>query len=216
MTPAALHRHLAACAWPPGVVWAVSAAQGDARDLFPQERAAIANAVPKRVGEFAGGRKAARGALEKLGHARAAIPRGADRAPIWPVGVTGSISHACGLCLAAVAPFGRCDALGVDLEGDDPLPSELVAQICRPEERGGPDETHRAKRIFSAKEAIYKACYPSLRRVLGFEALRVDLDRRVARFTPEAGLASDAGDIGFLQWALPGLIVTVCVETVSP
>ena len=49
---------------------------GDASLLAPEEAAIVANAVPKRVGEFAAGRLCARRALAELGMSRAF--------PSWP------------------------------------------------------------------------------------------------------------------------------------
>lgn len=176
---------------PPGLAWAV-VALGSA-DLLPEEEAAMARAVPKRRAEFAAGRKAARQAMTQLGLPRVAIPMGADRAPVWPCGVTGSISHAGGLALAVVAGTGAVRSVGVDLERDVPLDPWLVAEVCRPEERAGlsPEaQAAQATRLFSAKEAAYKAHYPLLRRVYGFYGLSVDLDRGLARFTDHPEVAA--------------------------
>ena len=61
--------------------------------LLPEEAPAIARAIPKRQAEFAAGRRAARAALTTLGHPAQAIPVGDRRAPIWPQGTVGAITH---------------------------------------------------------------------------------------------------------------------------
>ncbi len=61
--------------------------------LLPEERQFLIKAVPKRIHEFAGGRACARAALSQIGYGGVAVLRGADRAPIWPAGATGSITH---------------------------------------------------------------------------------------------------------------------------
>ena len=103
--------------WGPGV--AVSEpVQGDLA-LWPDEAAAVARAIPKRRGEFAQGRSAARAAMGLLGHPPMAIPAGSDRAPIWPKGLVGSITHTNGLCAAALSQ--NAAALGIDAEQAVPL-----------------------------------------------------------------------------------------------
>ena len=71
--------------------------------VYPEEIAAVSNAVPKRVSEFTAGRVAARLALKQLGAPAMSVPMAPDRSPIWPPGLTGSITHTHSACLAAVA-----------------------------------------------------------------------------------------------------------------
>src|SRR5437763_335927 len=79
--------------------------------LYPEERACIARAVPKRRAEFATGRVCARQALERLGVAVGPLLPHPDRSPAWPPGIVGSISHTDGYCAVAVAEATR--ALGI-------------------------------------------------------------------------------------------------------
>ena len=58
-------------------------AAADPSGLWPEERAAIALAMPGRRREFAAGRVLARRALERLGIGDVALPVGADRAPVF-------------------------------------------------------------------------------------------------------------------------------------
>ena len=146
-------------------------------DLFPQEAQAIAGAVPLRQHEFAAGRKAARAALRRP----LPIPMGADRAPVWPPGWVGSITHAGGWAIAAVSADHRL--LGIDLELDDDLPADIWDTVLLPSERDGlhgrADAGRLARVIFSAKESAYKAQYPLSRALFGFEQFAVDLGEGV-------------------------------------
>src|SRR5438876_615194 len=81
--------------------WAL--ADFDTSWLFGEERALVAGASPVRRREFTAGRVCARDALQQLGGPRCAILRDPSRAPIWPEGFVGSISHAAGYCVAAAA-----------------------------------------------------------------------------------------------------------------
>lgn len=136
--------------------------------LFANEARSVALAVPLRQQEFAAGRAAARQALGL----RAAIPVAKDRAPIWPRGWAGSITHAGGWALAVASRGGML--VGVDLEPEAPLPTDILDTVLTPAERarGGADLV-AAKRIFVAKEAVYKAQYPVTRALFDFQTLDV-------------------------------------------
>jgi len=185
-------RHLARL-FPPGVV-TVAARQGppDAPQeppQFPEEEERIGRAVPSRRAEFRCGRRCAREALGRLGVEPVAIPSGPDRAPQWPPGIVGSLSHCDGLCAAVVARRGRIAGLGLDIESAEPLDVELIRRICTPAEAARLDPTapgFAAKLAFSAKEAVYKCLYPSVRRLLPFHAVEIRLD--LARGCFEADL----------------------------
>lgn len=148
--------------------------------LHPDEIGAIRGAVPARVLEFAAGRVAARSALGTDDP----VPSGPDRAPIWPDGWAGSISHASGWAIAVAQRGGGL--VGVDLEPDEDLPAETLSVVLRPAElRGFGTDLRWARRIFSIKEAVYKAQYPFTRQIFDFQTLevRVDKERFEARFT---------------------------------
>jgi len=156
--------------------------------LFPEEAAAVANAVPRRRAEFIAGRGCARQALVQLGQPAHTIPSGQDRAPIWPEGIVGSISHCDSLAIAVVAR--RADgflSLGVDIEAASPLEAELIESICTPAERqnlaSAGDAGLLAKTIFSIKESAYKAQYPLTRTMLEFHEVEVKLDLAAMRFS---------------------------------
>jgi 4'-phosphopantetheinyl transferase EntD len=147
--------------------------------LMPGE--AIGGMVPKRLAEFAAGRRAARAAIVQAGMVPAAIPHGPDRAPIWPEGVTGSISHCADLCIALAGRSMNWAGLGVDIEPEHDLEAALWPEILRPEERVWLDSLAPSDRgvmalaIFVAKEAVYKAQYGISRTLFGFDALAISL-----------------------------------------
>lgn len=163
---------------PAGVVAVCRDTEGDVGGLFAEERVAVDRAVSARQAEFAAGRSAARAALRRLGQSSMPIPAGADRAPIWPPGFTGSISH-CRTAVIAVASRldGRGQYIGVDLEDAIGLEPELWDSICRPSEIGWfdtkPDAALWAKIVFSIKEAVYKAQYPLTQRMIDFHDVEV-------------------------------------------
>lgn len=164
----------------PEVELAAADPTSDQFELFPEEAAALTRAVDKRRREFAAGRAAARAAMARLGVGMPAIPQGSDRAPVWPEGITGTISHCNSLCLAAVSRRSDFAGLGIDVEEDKPLAMDLVKVICTPRERvwleRRKDDGRLAKLIFSAKECAYKCQYPVSGVVFGFDTLRIHLE----------------------------------------
>jgi 4'-phosphopantetheinyl transferase EntD len=167
-------------ALPAGIAVAVEDPRAGSFGLLPGE--VLDNAVPKRLAEFAAGRRAARAAMASLGVPASAIPHGADRAPQWPQGVVGSISHTDGLCLAMVGRSGDWVGLGLDVEADHDLEPTLWPEILRPEDLARinalPDAVQGsgALAVFVAKEAAYKAQYPIGRTLIDFHALTVEID----------------------------------------
>jgi 4'-phosphopantetheinyl transferase EntD len=158
-------------------------------ELFPQEQAAVGNAVEKRRREFVTARACAREALAELGHPGQPIPAGARGEPLWPAGIVGSITHCAGYRACAVAPASELLTIGVDAEVDDPLPAGVIGEIALPEERlwieraGAEDPGVNWDRLlFSIKESIYKAWFPLARSWLGFEDASVAIDRANGTF----------------------------------
>src|SRR5262249_41084450 len=89
--------------FPKGVCVVATNGVDDPHPLMPGEVDAVSRAVPSRRREFALGRWCARRALGGLGIAPQSIPVGEGRAPTWPHGVVGSITHCREFVAAAVA-----------------------------------------------------------------------------------------------------------------
>lgn len=141
--------------------------------LLPGE--VLPGATAGRLAEFSAGRAAARRAMAQLGLGPVAVPQGADRAPLWPRGVAGSITHTRTCCLAIASRSHH--GLGIDLERDEPLAGDLAALLLSPVERvwaaAQPDPGRASMLVFSAKEAAYKAQYALSRRMLEFDAIEI-------------------------------------------
>ncbi|MCR8549101.1 4'-phosphopantetheinyl transferase superfamily protein [Salipiger sp. P9] len=213
MSPERLSAALARSGLPAGLGWAICKPTSDPGALFPEERAALRNALPTRVAEFAGGRRAARQAMAQLGLAPQAIPMAPDRAPVWPEGLVGSITHSAGNCLALVGRASDWHAIGADLEPDADLPADIISEIATPEEllRLAPIPPARAAaRLFSAKEAAYKAQYPLTQSLFGFDAMQGDLVAGQMRMVAEIGLGKGAL-LPMRQKILHGLILSLCL-----
>jgi len=154
---------------------------------FSVEAAAVARAVPSRQREFALGRWCARAALEKLGEGSPPLPVGADRGPLWPRGVVGSITHCAGFIGAVVARSSDLVGVGFDVEPAIPLGEDLVHLVCQAEEvesvkRLPPGGTDWFKVLFSAKEAIHKCVAPLSGIMLDFRDVVVNVVARDGSF----------------------------------
>ena len=136
----------------------------------------ICRSVKKRQAEFLAGRALARTALARLGLKDAPIPIGDDRAPVWPMGSVGSISHAHGRC-AVVAILDPSLMVGLDIEtlaSGSTLASILQVTMNDTERslietQGVMASDWLATLAFSAKETLYKALYPTVQRFFGFD-----------------------------------------------
>lgn len=141
---------------------ATDEAFGDRTDLefFEQEEITLAHASPERLAEFRTARSCAREALRLLGEPTTSIPVGTDRAPVWPTGIVGSITHCQGFRAAVVAKREHVLALGIDAEPDAPLPPGVAESTFTPTEtaatRGLTAGTDWDRLLFSAKESIFK------------------------------------------------------------
>jgi len=155
---------------------------GDAAALLPGEAAFSSRAVDKRVREFAAGRVCARRALADLGMADFPLRAAADRQPLWPPDVIGSITHTDGFCAAAATERGRLIGIGIDTEVVATVSAAMQEHICGEAEtrwiRSLPPVMQDAATmlIFSAKEAFYKCQYPVVGEWLNFTAVEILLD----------------------------------------
>ncbi|MEH0372825.1 4'-phosphopantetheinyl transferase family protein [Vibrio mimicus] len=138
-------------------------------------------AVNKRKAEYLAGRYVAREALKKLTQQNYQIPIGDNRAPQWPDGISGSITHTDTYALAAVSYFSDHQIIGVDLESwmSPSLAQELAPRIIDAFEQSLLERCELEfyqgiTLIFSAKESLYKALYPQVKQFFGFEDARVD------------------------------------------
>ncbi len=175
-------------ALPDAVAFAGGPIEGALGELFPAEAAAVETAVAKRRDEFTAGRTYARRALAELGAGPVAIPVGERRAPVWPAGIVGSISHCKGYGTAVAARARDFAGIGIDVELDEPVSAAVAAHVCseaelreraRLEPRIAMD---LAKLLFSIKESVYKAYFPLALTFLDFSDVAVDLQPDDATF----------------------------------
>ncbi len=162
-----------------GDALAGDALAGDALLTRPEWRA-IRHCRQARIRDFTVGRLCARRALQELGVRGFSLLAAADRRPLWPSGIVGSITHTQGYSAAVVARSDAAAGLGIDTEVIGAVHPRLWPRFCAPQEldwlwRLSPDERARAAAlIFAAKEAYFKCQYPLTREPLGFDAVQIE------------------------------------------
>jgi len=130
-------------------------------------RLAVKGMSLKRRTEFVAGRICADQSLREMGIiAEFPLPV-RNRLPVWPHGVSGSISHCSTMAVAMTAIKSGYSALGVDVEPliDPGIALEIQESVCRSDELAGlerhmPCRMRSLTMLFSAKEALYKALFP--------------------------------------------------------
>lgn len=150
--------------------------------LRAAESDVVARVSAVRRREFATGRALARELLGRLGAVDPVVPSAPDRSPSWPEGFVGSIAHTDRVCVVAVGRASDFGSVGIDVEPARPLESDLFATIATARElervaRLSPDIRGLAvRRLFTAKEAVYKCLYPLVGVFLDFHDVQVEFD----------------------------------------
>jgi 4'-phosphopantetheinyl transferase EntD len=194
---------------PPVVSVAVAGAADWAGELLPAERACLSErAVQSRRRDFTAGRVCARRAMAGLGLPAVPVPSAADRAPVWPDGVVGTITHTTGYCAAAAARSTEIRSVGMDAERHKELNPGVRRLICLPEEEERcarlPSGISWPAVVFSAKETVYKVWHPVVGSWLDFHDVQVELDPDAGVFTARIAPAR----VDAAQVARPPALIT--------
>ena len=197
--------------------------------LFDEERALAASLSGKRRDAFTSGRWLTQQLQHRVTGSAAAVGCGADRAPVWPAGCLGSITHTHDLVAAAVIRDSEARGVGIDLEQRGRVREHLFPRVLTPAERDRmsalAEDARRdlATLVFSAKESVYKALNPLLKRYIGFQEVEVMLDARTLaaanapglggqfwiRATAPADLGMDLREVRGCCWQDPDHVFTI-------
>lgn len=200
------------------------------RQIVVQVPETLAQArVRTRASDILLGRACGQLALQQAGAGSNHVGTGPSRAPIWPDGWSGSLSHTAGIAWAAVARNTDFASLGIDVEyllTADALESvrrlaltSAERQLDGWEEAG--DSTWFATAIFSAKESIFKCLNPLVEQFIDFaemELSSVDPVAGLLRFTCLRRLANwmDRGQSMDVRFARIGDLVLTATGWPSP
>lgn len=167
------------------------------RELAEADRLRISNSVNERRQEFSTGRYFAKHALSLLGFS-SSDPLGLDgRRPVWPKGVTGSISHSDTLAFVIVSNHPWLKGLGVDIEPATAPPPAINRLVFTRTELDRISDENRlfATRLFSAKEAVFKAVNPIAKKMIEFQDVELEFDGAAYRFSARYTGATSANHI---------------------
>lgn len=144
----------------------------------------LETAVNKRKNEFLAGRWCSRAALRRCAPelAHCPIDIGPHRAPLWPVGIVGAITHTDGFASVAVARTTEARGIGIDAEVviNNVVAMRIAHYIATEDElsaamsAGGIGPGLALTIVFSAKETLFKALYPHVGRYFDFSAARLE------------------------------------------
>ncbi|KAA1184947.1 4'-phosphopantetheinyl transferase family protein [Photorhabdus heterorhabditis] len=144
---------------------------------FPAQ---LAKAVNKRRAEYLAARYCARQLLAQLGQPEFNLISGNDRAPIWPQGICGSVSHSAQHAIVLAAPQTNNRLIGVDIETivNHQNMDEMIKMVLNDRETPFLNHCHLSPEqmftlAFSVKESLFKALYPHVKRFFGFEAAEI-------------------------------------------
>lgn len=147
--------------------------------LYPDELKCVDKALPSRQVEFATGRWCAHEAIKTLGLKDAPILLGDIGEPLFSDGVVGSIAHSDNIYCAAVANASDILTLGIDIEpisksiSDDAY--DLIVNTDEREwfTRSDWETDNWRLLLFSAKESVYKAVAPLVKKRFYFDEVSV-------------------------------------------
>lgn len=155
----------------PGAVLALVEISDRMADLDPAEASLVAGSVAKRQREFSSARYAAHQASQLLGQIAKPLLRDDERRPLWPSRLCGSISHSTVLAGALVTDAAAVGGIGLDIETAGRVENGLLDRLLTEREQRALDGD--PARLFSAKEAVYKAVNPRLGRYIDFRDVEV-------------------------------------------
>ncbi|MFS2224458.1 4'-phosphopantetheinyl transferase family protein [Pantoea sp. B65] len=146
-------------------------------------------AVKKRRAEYLASRYAARRALATFGIKDFLLQNDQQRAPVWPAGICGSLSHTAERAVIITAAARPQRWIGVDAERV--IPTESAGELCdiiasaseqQVLKQCGLSLAQALTLTFSLKESLYKALFPLLRQFMDLHSAEiVALDGRTGR-----------------------------------
>lgn len=173
---------------PGGARWRMMpVAEADPARLMAIEKTQIAAAAERRKREYAAVRELARALLSEFGEPPQPIPSLPSRAPLFPPGFVGSLSHSTDRALAVMARERDLLSIGCDIEPGDPLPIGVAGHVLRPSERAVLRDFPAwfDRLFFSAKEAAFKAQHRLSGGFPEFHEIAITFDRKSMKLVAE-------------------------------
>ncbi|MEP0985159.1 4'-phosphopantetheinyl transferase superfamily protein [Ekhidna sp.] len=148
-------------------------------ELHPEEKKLMENYEPRRKRDFIRGRYCAHQCLSKI-DSRKPIGKDADGSPVWPGGITGSISHCSQMAGSIAARKEEYVSVGLDIELIGRIEREIWSILFTENERifiakkTSIEQKKYSTVIFSLKEAYFKMMHPITK--IGLEPKHIEVD----------------------------------------
>ena len=161
--------------FPEHVRFIINELSGTKSDLLTEEAAVTVNYSDKRLRDFCSVRLIARELLQNYEINNFPILPDSERAPLWPSGIVGTITHCKDLCGVAISQTKHYRSLGFDMENIRDLNFSTRKFICTYEEEKWLLAQPEASRIlnllliFSIKESLYKCIYQAEHNKINFK-----------------------------------------------
>lgn len=168
--------------FPPEVILRSAVIRDHFACLPEPERVCVRHAVESRRAEFSTGRILAADALRQLGIDAFPVKRGPSNEPLWPPGIVGSISHGCGFCVVVLARRNVTEFIGLDVESRTADVSNIRELVMTAHELRQEVSDDHIRATFCAKEAVFKAIFPLVRRFVDFTEVALEFDPGASSF----------------------------------
>lgn len=167
---------------PPGVAFHECPPEPDFVQLHPLENRQLAtrDMSVRRRRDYALGRWCAHEAMAAFDRSQEPLLTGTSRAPAWPEGLIGSITHCNTYCAAAVAKLEEFAGIGIDAEQWRNFPSDIQKHVATEEEfrlsNLDLSDMVSLALFFSAKESLFKALNPMTGLFFDFLSISMRID----------------------------------------
>jgi 4'-phosphopantetheinyl transferase EntD len=154
--------------------------------LLEEEHILNSRMSDNRRRDFTLGRWCAREVLLQFGYKDWPLLPAPSRAPIWPEGLVGSITHCKDFCAAAVGSTTDFDTIGIDAEVWQAFPLDIRQYIVAKDEYSTSGIDLQCGRnlalVFSAKESIFKALNPLTQAFFDFTSVSLHFNEVAGTF----------------------------------
>ena len=166
------------------MTFALDVASDHRSELTGKEFSLIVDSSLERQVEFSTGRWLAKIAVKNHCGAELELLADSENRPIWPDGLSGSISHTKPLVMVGVADCDDRTTIGIDIEQANRVKQRLFKKLFTRKELIEHEKSLSdwAGVIFSAKESVFKALNPLTDNYLGFLEVEISLDWQARTF----------------------------------
>ncbi|WP_241602428.1 4'-phosphopantetheinyl transferase family protein [Rosenbergiella nectarea] len=167
---------------------------------------ALRHAVKKRQAEYVASRWLVAKLLETIDIPSFQLFNRPDRSPIWPTGKVGSLSHHDHKTFALIDSYPTWVGNDIERMLTQQKAAELRSMIMTHEElslltSAGFSLSQATTLVFSVKETVYKAVYPEVQTVFGFEQVTITAcDPHLGRVTAHLSAVAQPISSPHPQW----------------